>query len=476
MKKQIVIIEPHGVAGNVFANYMRLPLLGPIYLGTILKQAGHDVKILNENILGRQVTMSEIDADVCCVSAITPTVERGYEILRQYKAIRPQGMSLIGGAHASSIPEEASTFADYVVQGEGEQVVLDLINYGADSKIISGPRVSDLDTLPVPDFSLLAGADRMRVIPVMTSRGCPYNCNFCSVTQMFGNHYRTHSVDRVIEEIQKYRGQRLFIYDDNFTASPSRVRKILERILSENIKLQWSAQVRADSARYPELVEMMSRAGCRYVYVGFESISNETLNSMNKHQTKEDIIRAIEVFHRFNIQVHGMFILGSDEDALDIAEDTVRFCRSHRIDSVQFMILTPFPGTPLFRKMEAERRILHKRWAYYDGMHTVFQPKKQTPAELQATMMQAFNDFYSLGGALIDGLNAVADGFFRAPSVLGGKIKNLSFLRSVTKLSARRIMRQWLNANSDYLAWISRISIRNTSFSQNAKIESLLLE
>jgi radical SAM superfamily enzyme YgiQ (UPF0313 family) len=458
MKKRIVIIEPQGVSGNVFAQFMALPMMGPLYLGTILKNAGHSVSVLNENILGRNVSMSELDADVCCVSALTPTVERGYEILRQYKAIRPGGLSLIGGVHPTFMTGEASVFADHVVAGEGEQVIADLVSCGADEKVITGTRVSDLDSVPVPDLSILSLAGRLPVVPLMTSRGCPYHCNFCSVTRMFGHKYRTHSVDRIIEEIRSLRNRTVFIYDDNFTASPARTFKILDRMLSEGIRLKWSAQVRCETARRQDLVKLMARAGCTRVYVGFESICDESLNGLNKQQTKADVINAVETFHRHGISVHGMFILGTDNDPPGLAEETVRFCKRYRIDSVQFLLLTPFPGTPLFSQMVSENRLLHRRWSYYDAMHTVIQPKTGTAADVQSQMMQAFDDFYSLAGALNDGLNAIFEGIRKAPAVITRGARILNLVNAATKLGARHIINQWLKANREYIAWVQRTS------------------
>jgi radical SAM superfamily enzyme YgiQ (UPF0313 family) len=455
MTKTIALIEPMSVLGNVFAGEGVYPLLGPLYLASVLKKAGYSVRIFNENLLGRKVGFDELDSDIVCITALTPTVDRAYEIAIQHKAIRPKGLRIMGGAHPSFVPEEAIEFCDYVVVGEGEEVITDLIRHGASEKIVHGTRIKNLDSVPMPAFDALEGASRLPRTPILTSRGCPHNCNFCSVTRMFGNAYRVHSVERVIEELSRVRGKLVFFYDDNFTASPTRTKKLLEAMLRKDLRIRWTAQAGVDVARDEELVAMMKRAGCARLYIGFESIEDSVLQSFNKHQTVHDIIHTVDTLHRFGIAVHAMFILGSDIDTVESARATVEFCRRHRIDSAQFMILTPLPGTPLFEKLRKEGRLLHQRWSYYDGTHAVFEPAQMSARELQNQMIQAYEDFYSLLGALNDGLNALWETAQKIPGLVARQDRVQSFINAVTKLSARAIIRRWLRANDDYLRWLS---------------------
>ena len=153
--KRIIFVEPRGSKENVFARVMSLPLLGPIYLSTMLKQGGYDVKVYNENILGREVSMQELRADVLCVTGLTSTIKRGYEIALQFKALNPDGRVIIGGIHASFLKEEAGKYADNLVSGEGESVILDLIKNGSKEKFIDAQRLENLDELPILDFSVL---------------------------------------------------------------------------------------------------------------------------------------------------------------------------------------------------------------------------------------------------------------------------------------------------------------------------------
>lgn len=460
MKKRVVIIEPAAATGHVFSGQGTYPLMGPLILGAVLRRAGHAVRVVNENLLGRPVDLTELDVDVACISALTPTADRAYEIAREHKAIRPGGLTLLGGVHPSFLPDEAARFADHVVVGEGEEVIADLVAHGASEKVVTGRRVKDLDSLPWPDLGMLVGSERVPRAPLMTSRGCPHHCTFCSVTAMFGHAYRMHSVERVIEELRRVRHESVFFYDDNFVASPTRTRKLLEAMLSAGLRRKWTAQVRVDVARDPDLVALMARAGCTRLYIGLESVDDAALRAMNKRQSVADIVHAIETLHRFGIAVHGMFILGTDEDRPGQAEATVRFCRRHRIDSVQFLILTPFPGTPLFDRMVADGRLLHRRWSYYDGMHAVFRPATVSAGEVQAQIIRAFEDFYSLSGALNDGLNAMVEGVRRLADRRG---RVLGVVNGLTKIGARRVIRRWLAANQEYLRWLSALGRADAS-------------
>ncbi|MGC8755840.1 MAG: B12-binding domain-containing radical SAM protein [bacterium] len=454
--KKVLFVEPKAVEANVFAKYMNLPLMGPLYLGTILKNAGFDVTVVNENLLGRKLTMNELEGDILLLTSLTSTSERAYELARQFKQKNPRSIVIMGGIHATFLTEEASRYVDHVVTGEGEDLIVDLLKYGTDQRVIHGKLLPKLDNIPVPDFNLLVNSKKMDIIPVMTSRGCPYNCNFCSVTKMFGQGYRTFSVDRVIEELKQVKTDFVFFYDDNLTANINRTHELMERIAKERFRFEWSAQVRTDITRYPELVKDMRKAGCNTVYIGFESVSNATLNSLSKHQTIDDIQRAIDVFHGNGIRIHGMFIFGGDEDDKSIFEETVRFSVRNKIDTVQYMILTPLPGTETYQKLESEGRILHKMWHYYDGLHAVFQPKNMTPFELQQGMLRSFEEFYSYTRLLNESLNAVYD---KTIGKIVSAINNKPYLDSTLaiKFVANRIIKRWQKLNKDYMSYLSQL-------------------
>lgn len=458
MRSSVVIVEPGGAANNVFSRYMKLPLLGPIYLGSVLRDAGFQVRIFNEAILGRPVEPRDLDADFLLVGGITNSVMRGYEIARMYRSTHPRGRVVMGGIHATFMPEEALEVADQVVTGEAETVIVDLLKHGSDSRIVAGTPPRTLDHLPAPDLSLLAGSQHMDVAPVMTSRGCPFACSFCTVSRMFGRMYRTASIDVVMRDLERVTRPLVFFYDDNLTADPKRTHALLDAMLRTPRKLRWSAQVRTDVARDPELVAKMRAAGCRRVYAGIESLDPAALLAYRKHQTVDDIHRAVSVLHSNRIAIHGMFVLGCDDESESNAKDILEFCRRSRIDSAQFMILTPFPGTPLFDQMRAEARLLHTNWAYYDAMHVVFRPLHRSPIDLQREMTNAFSQFYSYRWAARDGWHSMHDAAGSLRHDWLSRLRCLGAENAVLKIGGHAIVSRFLRENQEYFRMLEQWS------------------
>ena len=184
---KIVLIEPAASEANVYSK-LHMPLLGPIYLGTILKNKGHEVEIYNEDIY--RPDYSKLNADIIGISILTSTAKRGYEIAKKF----PKEKVIIGGIHASLLPHEALEFARQVVVGEAEDVIIDIVEGKRTEPIVYGEPIQNLDNLPHPDFSLIKGNRFPGLITsVSTSRGCPFDCTFCSVTKVFGRKYRFRS-------------------------------------------------------------------------------------------------------------------------------------------------------------------------------------------------------------------------------------------------------------------------------------------
>lgn len=460
MSPKIIIVEPRSSRANVFSFFSYLPLMGPLYLGTILKENGFDVKILNENVLKRDILPEDLDADFLLLSCLTPTVTRGYEIARMYRAVQSNGKIAIGGPHVTFMKEEAAEFADYVVEGEGENIIADLVKYGSDEKFVKGTKVADLDSLPFVDWRLLAGSGRGGTMPVMTSRGCPFACNFCSVAEMYGRKYRAMSPERVLEEVRRSHKKDIFFYDDNFTADRARAHAIMDGMIRLGVKPRtWSAQVRSDVSRDNDLVKKMARSGCNRVYIGFESINPETLKGFKKSQTPDDISHAIETLHGNGISVHGMFIFGADSDDPAVVAMTREFVRKNRIDSVQFLVLTPFPGTELFRKMESDGRLIHTNWEHYDAQHVVFWPEKFSPFALQRLAIESFKNFYTFANAGNEILNVAAD---KLANCLGqaysrGRSHTYSIKNALLKAGGKFIVGRWQRINRSYMAYLHQL-------------------
>jgi radical SAM superfamily enzyme YgiQ (UPF0313 family) len=262
------------------------------------------------------------------------------------------------------------------------------------------PLIENLNSIPIPDLSLIHKWSPSKIYPISTSRGCPFDCNFCSVVSMFGCGFRTQSISRICEEwkiadsIIKQNAT-IFFVDDNFTVNRKRLELIIKKMLSNGIKHKWSAQVSIDIAKKPKLLDLMAKAGCKRVYIGLESINNKTLKILGKKQTVKDIENGIKVIKNFGIDVHGMFIFGADTDDKSIFKQTAKFAIKNKIDTVQFIMLIPLPGTKLFEEMKKNNRLLHTDWSKYDGHHVVFSPKNMTAQELQINTLKAMARFYS---------------------------------------------------------------------------------
>jgi radical SAM superfamily enzyme YgiQ (UPF0313 family) len=411
---RISFIEARSPGLHIYSKFP-IPRLGAVLLSTILKEEGHDTRVYLEDTadpdwsaIGR--------SDVLCISTITSTAPRAYELALRAKKT---GMPVImGGAHPSFMPEEALRYADYVVRQEGDESLPKLIRHletgspalqdigGISYKIGSTvrnnpprPYITNLDALPMPDFSLVHGWKPTSIYPVSTSRGCPFDCRFCSVIKMFGRGYRFRSVETTMADLRSLSGMKtsIFFVDDNFTSNKARSKEMMRAMIAEKIKLTWSAQVRTDVAKDKELLKLMVDSGCTTIYVGFESINPKTLEVYNKKQDLESIKNCIHEVKAHGIDVHGMFVLGADTDDIGTIKSTGSFAARAGIDTVQFMMLTPLPGTPVFDDLLKAGRLLHTKWQKYDAHHVVFRPALMRPEALHVETLKAMGRFYSWG-------------------------------------------------------------------------------
>jgi len=413
--RKIFFIEPKAPNLHIFSMFP-FPRLGSFILGTLMKNRGWEVQVIIEEL--EKIDFETLrTADFVGISTITSTAPRAYAIADK---IREMGVPVImGGVHVTYLADEALEHADFVIRGEGEKsfpafieawekgadysAVPDL-SYRLNGQIVHNPRspfVENLDEIPYPDFSLFRGEDPgfggLTAIPVLTSRGCPFDCSFCSVTGMFGRRYRFRSTENIIQELRRYNDRKncLFFYDDNFTANRQRAKDLLEAMIRERFKFKWTTQVRADVAKDPELVRLMKKAGCHTLYIGFESVNPESLKAVKKQQTVAEIANAIKVLRKHRIHIHGMFVLGFDQDDWETVKKTVKFAKRSRLNTTQFLILTPLPGSELYQKMDSENRIAFRDWTLYDAHHVVFRPAHFSLFDLQKAQMFCHKKFYS---------------------------------------------------------------------------------
>lgn len=519
---RIRLIEPRAFSYTVY-DHSRLPRLGLPQIGAVLAGHGHDVRIYVE-------TLAPVDwddllaADLIGFSTTTGTTPPGYAMADQ---LRAQGKRVVfGGAHVTFLPDEALEHADYVVRGEGHTAIVELVealegrgslsdilglSYHGVGGVVHNPDRPFCDSaafaaLPPPDLSLIVGHELMATAPVMTQWGCPYNCNFCSVIKMFGRQVRARPVDDVLDELEHIpSGKEVFFYDDNLVVDKRRTKALLRGMIERGLDLPWSAQMRAEAIYAnkrtgewdTELLELMRDTRCSWVYVGFESVNPDALKEYNKRQTVEQIAESIEAFHAHGIRVHGMFVLGCDADTLDTIRTTVDFAIRHEIDTVQFLTITPLPGTDFYEQMKAEGRILSTDWSLYDGHHVLIQPKNMTPYELQMVSFRAMLRFYAprrawkaalqnirrelpflarlfirerglrLALPKVALMSLVPDNILKIPDVLAQSLDEASwrrvrdvFIVPVLRRYAYRHTRQGLRQpiNRDYIAWLRRLT------------------
>jgi radical SAM superfamily enzyme YgiQ (UPF0313 family) len=411
--KRIALVESKAVKTHVFSRKYS-PRLGLPILSAILRKTGYEVEIFFQEL--QPLDFDHLKSfDMVGISALTSTVVEAYRIADVLKNMGQ--MVVMGGPHASGKPDEALEHCHYVVRGEGEitfQALLSAINDGDDLETVPGISYIkdgkalhnpssivkvDMEQLPGNDFSSSKAFDNPEEYPggIMFSRGCPYDCNFCSVTTTFGRKYRYKSTQQILDELKPFNGKPVAFIDDNFAANPKKTKALLKAMLEQKIiPSRYNCQIRVNAAEDDELMDLMKRTGCRVANIGLESVNPATLKNYHKGQSLEQIVAAIKGFQKQGIAIHGMFVLGSDEDTDATITETVNFAIDMGIDTIQLCALTPFPGTAVHDQMSREGRILHYDWTAYDGLHVVVRPKNMTPYELQSGIVREMKRFYSI--------------------------------------------------------------------------------
>jgi radical SAM superfamily enzyme YgiQ (UPF0313 family) len=372
---------------------MRIPYLS---LTTLAALTPKEIEVIIEDENVQEIDFDD-QPDLVAISIITPLAKRGYAIADRF---REKGVPVVmGGFHATWMPEEAGEHADSVVLGEAElswSRLLEDLKAANLRRFYQPDGKADLKGLPIPRRDLLKKGGYFFTNTMQISRGCPFQCCFCSVTAFFGHTYRLRPLDEVKREAEILRRQNDFIFfvDDNIIGNPAYARDLFSYL--QGLKVKWVSHASLNIAENDELLSQAAKSGCHGLFIGFESLSQETLKS--HHKTSNLVERykeQIRKIHGQGIGIEGSFIFGSDEEDSSVFHRVVDFCEETKIDAAVFAILTPYPGTRIYEQYMQEDRILSRDWDLYDMDHVVFRPKQMTVEQLQEGHDWANRRFYS---------------------------------------------------------------------------------
>ena len=342
----------------------------------------YDVRLIDE-------TAAKIDynTDLAVISANTITARRAYEICKEFK--KREIPAVLGGIHPSLIPEEAIKYAASVVIGNGENVWKELLNDFEDNQLkkIYNPELFDLTKARIPKRSLLK--NRYFIDTLETSRGCPFNCEFCSVTQFNGSTYRYKPFEIIKKELESIKKRNIFLVDDNFLGAGKKAEERAFKLLKllKEYDISWVGQASINIADKPELLKLARESGAMSFYIGFESINEDFLKSANKTINLRKGIssykKVISKIHDHGINIMGSFIYGTDYDTKESLLRLKDFVSESGIDKALVKPLTPFPGTRLYNRFKEENRLLDSAyWLKEPYPVFTFKPKNLTIDEL----------------------------------------------------------------------------------------------
>ncbi|MCC7383060.1 MAG: B12-binding domain-containing radical SAM protein [Deltaproteobacteria bacterium] len=362
-----------------------------------------EVRYWDENLLQGPPPV-EVTPEVVGISVHLTFAARAFELARYYRA---RGAKVVlGGLHVLSCPEECEREADAVCIGEGVQAwprILADVERGALARryegsyrlgeYASGPGTYRAE--PTPRRAILPREGFLTTASLIATRGCHNRCGFCYLsTDGLFMPYQVRDPEDIAAQLAES-GEPYGVFVDNNLGSRPEYLRALCRALAPEEKI-WSAAVSIDVTDDPSLVREMALAGCTGVFVGFESLNGANLDEARKKTPRpEDYARRVEIFHQNGIQVNGSFVFGFDHDDADVFERTVHWIEHCRLECATFHLLTPYPGTPLFRRLEAEGRILHRDWSRYDTSHVVFRPARMSAEELFEGYAWAYRRIFS---------------------------------------------------------------------------------
>ena len=399
MRKLLLIspIASNSLMGGDF--YFRLPTLGLLKVAA-LTPPDWELKIIDEKV--EPLDLNE-KADLVGITAMTTAINRAYEIADNF---RRRGIKVVmGGMHASKLPDEALQHCDSVVVGEAEGLwhsLLEDFKRGELNPVYRHTAFPPLSNLPIPDWKLYRDKKYLPVHFIETTRGCPHGCEFCSVTNSFGGKFRNRPIDEVEREIQgikPFDGRFIlknvvFFVDDNIISNKTYAKEFLRRIIPYNLK--WLGQTSVNIAGDDEMLDLCRKSGCMGFVIGFESLSKDNLSRMGKGFNKpHNYFDVIKKIHDYGIGIDGSFVFGFDCDDEGVFERTIEFTIKAKLEIGYFSILTPYPGTGLYDKLNSEDRIIDRNWSRYNTNNVVFKPKCMSPEKLLYGYYDALKQFHT---------------------------------------------------------------------------------
>jgi radical SAM superfamily enzyme YgiQ (UPF0313 family) len=376
-----------------------LPALSyqPLTLSTLAaltpEKLNADITLVDEGVMMFDYTSRHYD--VVGISICTSSSTRGYELADYFRTYG--SYVIIGGHHATLLPDEAAGHADSVFIGTAECTLPaffeDYIN-GVPKTIYHADNI-DANQIPIPRRDLMPQKGYLKQPTIIADYGCANSCKYCVIHSFWGSSSR-RSINSVVDEIKMLGSKEYLFLDPSPLSNRAYAKELFEALIPINIK--WAGLATLDIAEDEELLRVLSKSGCIGMLLGFETFNQDDLVSMNKHKNKVGEYRRIaDSLHGHGIAILGAFMLGFDGDTIESIRELPDLIEQVRIDVPRYAILTPYPATPLFAALESEGRILHKDWSKYDSVHCVYKPQNMTARELETEFLKAWNDTYTYG-------------------------------------------------------------------------------
>lgn len=393
---KILLISPTIDADKRTNKGLMMPQLA-LYILEGLTPKAHEVEIIEEE--AEDIDL-DYDCDLVGISCMTANAPRAYELCQEF---RKRGRTVVlGGVHPTILPDEALQYADCVVTGEAEGVWEKLLKDFEENNLAKKyhDAIPDLAKYVPKDFSKIIKKGFFNIFPIMTTRGCPYNCDFCCVTNLFGKKIRHMPIENVVRDIVESGAKNFMFLDDNIIGHPKYAKELFTAIKPLNII--WVGQASVSLlVRDDELMQLAADSGCKALFFGIESVSEEQLQTMRKAFNEiEEMEKAFKKIKKIGILIHASMVFGFDNDTKEIFDDTVRFLTRNKVSTVSFNVLTPYPGTKTYNDLKRDNRLTTTDWRYYDHNTVVFKPQNMTPYELQMGKINARKKFYTISSIL----------------------------------------------------------------------------